>query len=124
MGGVGISLAKRESRKHIKINSLQKRKHIQEQDDREITTQVELQSSSSSPDSDGNSAGPSSKKPCYEGISAGPSHLGRTKQVVRNVWTPGLTSALDRTGTTDRNALFIISETIRSIHSAQKRAQT
>ena len=69
--GTMESLAKREARKHRKTNRHQKRKHILVQNQREITRQVELQSSSTSSDSDANSSGPSSKKPCYESISAG-----------------------------------------------------
>ena len=106
MGGVDLTLARQEARTQARKEAFSKRREAQEVEAIASTSHVEMESSSSC----------SSQSDSNESISSveSPKIASKTARV-KNIWTSSLTAALDRTGTTDRNALFIVTETVKAL---------
>ena len=103
-------LANTEARSQQQEEQLKRRrqKHVAEAE--ATTSEVQLEGSSSSAES---REDPSTSADSDKGQKKATPQTRRFRP--NNVWTPELTAALDWTGTMDRNALFVVAETARSL---------
>ena len=112
MGAKDTKLAATEARSQQREQELKRRrqKHLAEAE--ASTSQVIIEESSSSTEVDESSESSSESHNRQRQKEETPQ---RKRFRPMNVWTTDLTAALDRTGTTDRNALFIVAETAKSL---------
>ena len=111
-------LANTETRSQQQGEQLKRRRQKYVAKAEATTSQVQLEGSSSSAQS------------CEDSSTSADSDNGQKKATLHmkwfrpnNVWTPELTAAMDRTGTMDRNALFAVAETARSLGTRSWRVQ-
>lgn len=114
MGAMDTKLAATEARSQQREQELKRRRQKHTAEAEASTSQVILEGSSSSTEEDDSSES-SSTVESDNGQRQNEKTPQRKRFRPKNVWTPELTAALDRTGSTDRNALFVVAETAKSL---------
>lgn len=111
MGSVDKSLAKKEVRSLKRKEAHMKRREKEKEQDETSSCRVELASSSSASTSSSDSEENTQEEILGAVGGVRPPKRSRPK----NVWTPELTAALDRTGSTDRDAVLIVATMASSL---------